>query len=87
MALITRCGVIWQFLKRFGYFLLWSWERFQNKSVFDREIAQALAVLQVAVIVVMILVKIELYGAIAKNSSFAISKSDSESEWELYDEI
>ena len=47
---------------------------------FDREIAQALAVLQVAVIVVMILVKIELYGAIAKNSSFAISKSDSESE-------
>ena len=24
MALITRSGVIWQFLKRFGYFLLWS---------------------------------------------------------------
>ena len=51
-----------------------------SEYVFDREIAQALAVLQVAVIVVVILVKIELYGAIAKNSSFAISKSDSESE-------
>ena len=33
-------------------------------DLFDREIAQALAVLQVAVIVGVILVKIELYGAI-----------------------
>ena len=33
-------------------------------DLFDREIAQALEVLQVAVIVGVILVKIELYGAI-----------------------
>ena len=58
MALITRSGVICQFLKRFSDC------SGVEKSVFDREIAQALAVLQVAVIVLGTFVLIELYDAI-----------------------